>query len=266
MTWRLATLGVLAGWLVLAGCVPGRTPMAPTATVPPATAADAAKPTAAAQPTPTVAAPGPTAAPAATESAKPTAAPAAAGGSPIAAATKPGDAAKPMAAAATKPADAAKSNEAAKPTAASTTAIAPGTPAAAAKPADAAKPGDAAKPADAAKTDAAGKPGTAPSGDRTFDARRISMSIERVGGPFVQPLYVTHAGDGSGRLYVLEKVGRIRRMDGSMFLDISGRVLSPALFSYEREQGMLGLAFHPRFRENGYLYVHYNDRTGKGSS
>jgi glucose/arabinose dehydrogenase len=51
-------------------------------------------------------------------------------------------------------------------------------------------------------------------------------------------------------------------LDGTVFLDIRERVTSPALFSTEREQGLLGLAFHPRFAENGYFYVHYNDPRG----
>jgi glucose/arabinose dehydrogenase len=90
----------------------------------------------------------------------------------------------------------------------------------------------------------------------------VSLRAERVGGQFIQPLFVTHAGDGSGRVFVVEKIGRIRLLDGAGFLDIAPKVLAPPLFSYEREQGLLGLAFHPRFRENGYLYVHYNNRQG----
>ncbi|MGH7165147.1 MAG: PQQ-dependent sugar dehydrogenase, partial [Nitrospiraceae bacterium] len=57
------------------------------------------------------------------------------------------------------------------------------------------------------------------------------------------PLYVTHAGDGSGRLFVVEQTGRIRivengRLRETPFLDISSRVRSGG------ERGLLGLAFH----------------------
>lgn len=97
---------------------------------------------------------------------------------------------------------------------------------------------------------------------RRFDAGRVSLTAEEVAAGFTEPLLVTHAGDGSGRLFVLEKIGRIRLLDGSTFLDIRDRVTSPQLFSTEREQGLLGLAFHPRFAENGYFYVHYNDLRG----
>jgi glucose/arabinose dehydrogenase len=96
-----------------------------------------------------------------------------------------------------------------------------------------------------------------------FDAQRVTLGIERVGGGFTQPVYVTHAGDGTGQLYVMEKVGTIRLLDGTLFLDIRDRVIDTGVFSYEREQGLLGLAFHPHYADNGYFYVHYNDRTGQ---
>jgi glucose/arabinose dehydrogenase len=73
-----------------------------------------------------------------------------------------------------------------------------------------------------------------------------------------QPLLVTHAGDGSNRLFAVEKRGTIKTVpDGRVFLDISERVRATG-----GEQGLLGLAFHPRFRDNGYLYVNYTDTNG----
>ncbi|MEX0966497.1 MAG: PQQ-dependent sugar dehydrogenase [Bacteroidia bacterium] len=67
---------------------------------------------------------------------------------------------------------------------------------------------------------------------------------------------VTHAGDS--RLFVTEQPGLIRIVtaDGDLvatpFLDISARVEDE-----ENEQGLLGLAFHPDFKTNGYFYVNY---------
>lgn len=76
------------------------------------------------------------------------------------------------------------------------------------------------------------------------------------------PVGLAHAGDGSGRLFILEQAGVIRVVQGGQllpdpFLDIRDRVGSRA-----SEQGLLGLAFHPRFAENGYFYVHYTDSRG----
>lgn len=77
-----------------------------------------------------------------------------------------------------------------------------------------------------------------------------------------QPTDITGAADGSNRLFVLEKRGLIRiilndQLQPTPFLDITDRVGSNS-----SEQGLLGLAFHPRFDENGYLYVNYTDRNG----
>jgi glucose/arabinose dehydrogenase len=98
--------------------------------------------------------------------------------------------------------------------------------------------------------------GTAPA--PPFDAGRVILGVEEIAGGLRQPLFVTHAGDGSGRLFVVEKAGRIRLLpDGQLFLDIAERVGSAG-----SEQGLLGLAFHPRFRDIGFFYVNYTDRAG----
>ena len=76
------------------------------------------------------------------------------------------------------------------------------------------------------------------------------------------PIGLAHAGDGSGRLFVLEQPGRIRIVrDGILspapFLDITGRVGSRGF-----EQGLLGLAFHPNYTQNGFFFVNYTDLNG----
>lgn len=80
------------------------------------------------------------------------------------------------------------------------------------------------------------------------------------------PLYLTNAGDGSGRIFVLEQPGAIRVIqDGALldtpFLDLNGLVNRDVLSSYS-ERGLLGLAFHPNFAENGQFFVHYSDLDG----
>src|SRR5206468_12200937 len=77
---------------------------------------------------------------------------------------------------------------------------------------------------------------------------------------FREPTDVVAAGDGSDRLFVVEKAGRIRVIDGPatrLFLDISGLVGSQG-----SEQGLLGLAFHPSYAENGRFFVNYTDTNG----
>jgi len=76
------------------------------------------------------------------------------------------------------------------------------------------------------------------------------------------PLYLTHAGDDSGRVFILEKPGRIQIVQedsllAEPFLDIRGRINSQ-----NSERGLLGLAFHPDYTENGFFYVNYTDLNG----
>jgi len=77
-----------------------------------------------------------------------------------------------------------------------------------------------------------------------------------------QPLGLENAGDGSGRLFVLEQRGLIRILqNGNLialpFLDLTDRVGSAGF-----EQGLLGLGFHPKYRENGYFFVNYTGLQG----
>lgn len=75
-----------------------------------------------------------------------------------------------------------------------------------------------------------------------------------------RPLAVT--GDGQGRLLVLEQPGRVRLVDASgllpqPFLDISAQVGSRG-----NEQGLLGIALHPDYSQNGFFYLNYTDLQG----
>lgn len=80
------------------------------------------------------------------------------------------------------------------------------------------------------------------------------VSVVRQG--LEQPVYLTHATDGSRRLYAVEQPGRIRILQDRTllplpFLDITKRVLAGG------ERGLLGLAFHPQYSRNGRFFVHY---------
>jgi glucose/arabinose dehydrogenase len=79
-----------------------------------------------------------------------------------------------------------------------------------------------------------------------------------------RPVQVTHAGDGSGRLFVVEQPGRIRIVKGGALLPVPFLDLTP-LVALSSEQGLLGLAFHPQYPANGYFYVNYT-RAGDGAT
>jgi glucose/arabinose dehydrogenase len=82
------------------------------------------------------------------------------------------------------------------------------------------------------------------------------VDLQLVVGGLRQPLFVIHAGDASGRLFVVEQAGRVLILkDGALveqpFLDLGERVRSGG------ERGLLGLAFHPDFASNGRFFVDY---------
>ncbi len=76
------------------------------------------------------------------------------------------------------------------------------------------------------------------------------------GPSLVQPLFMTGCGDGSGRLFVVEKRGTIRIVQNNIvsndfFLDIEDQVMNSG------ERGLLGFAFHPQYPGTPYIYVNY---------
>lgn len=102
-------------------------------------------------------------------------------------------------------------------------------------------------------------PETAPVGEGV-PLDHITIALEPVIDGFEQPLYVTGTGDGSGRLFVLEKSGRVWTVTGGeragVFLDLSEKV------STESEQGLLGMAFSPGFPKDNLVFVSYTELDG----
>jgi len=93
-------------------------------------------------------------------------------------------------------------------------------------------------------------------------AAQIDLRLTPVYTGLSSPIYLTHAGDGSGRVFIVERAGRIRIgksgvLDPDPFLDIRDRVNSD-----EEEQGLLGLAFDPDYRTNRRFYVNYTGADG----
>ena len=102
----------------------------------------------------------------------------------------------------------------------------------------------------------------APSAPRPFDPAAFELTLEEVTTDLREPVHVTHAGDGSGRLFVVERGGTIQVVRDNApapqpFLDITDRVGSDS-----SEQGLLSVAFHPRYAEAGRFFVDYTDVNG----
>jgi glucose/arabinose dehydrogenase len=88
-----------------------------------------------------------------------------------------------------------------------------------------------------------------------------TIQLEQVASGLMQPTTVTNAGDGSGRIFIVQESGQILIfINGSVlptpFLDIFD------LVGHDPEHGLLGLAFHPDYASNGFFYVDYTDLDG----
>lgn len=91
------------------------------------------------------------------------------------------------------------------------------------------------------------------------------LTTIRVTSGLTSPLFVTHAPGDTDRIFIIEQPGRIRILDisveppvlrGTPFLDITSRV------RFGGERGLLGMAFHPDFANNGFFYVNYTSLNG----
>lgn len=75
------------------------------------------------------------------------------------------------------------------------------------------------------------------------------------------PVYMTHAGDGSNRMFIVEQRGKIKVLQPgalapTIFLDVT-----PLVSSDGGERGLLGLAFHPQYSTNHRFFIFYTRRT-----
>jgi glucose/arabinose dehydrogenase len=91
-----------------------------------------------------------------------------------------------------------------------------------------------------------------------------TIQLDPVVSGLTQPTTVTNAGDGSGRIFIVQETGQILIfINGSLlptpFLDISD------LVGQTSEHGLLGLAFHPDYASNGFFYVDYTS-AGDGTT
>ena len=87
------------------------------------------------------------------------------------------------------------------------------------------------------------------------------VAIKPIASGLIKPVAITHAGDGSGRLFITLQGGEIliykgRQLLSNPFLDVS------PLVSTGGERGLLSIAFHPDYANNGFLFLNYTNTDG----
>jgi glucose/arabinose dehydrogenase len=91
-------------------------------------------------------------------------------------------------------------------------------------------------------------------------AGALTIQLTKVASGLKSPLLLTSANDGSNRLFVVEKTGKILIIENGQllstpFLDVSSKMVKVS--SLYDERGLLGLAFHPNYTMNGRFFIYY---------
>ncbi len=92
----------------------------------------------------------------------------------------------------------------------------------------------------------------------------LRLRMTEVADGFVSPVGLCSPHDGSNRLFVVEQGGKVKIITGGEvlarpFIDISSRLVGLNI-AYS-EKGLLGMAFHPDFKNNGLFYLHYSAKS-----
>lgn len=93
----------------------------------------------------------------------------------------------------------------------------------------------------------------------TAFAQQPQLALRQLASGLNSPLGIVHAGDA--RLFIVQQRGQIVIWDGTRVLDTPFLNIQ-SLVSCCGERGLLGLAFHPRYAENGFFFVHYTRADG----
>lgn len=88
------------------------------------------------------------------------------------------------------------------------------------------------------------------------------ISFDTVVTGLSQPVDAVEVNDGSNRFFIVERTGKIRiwknlQLLPSPFLDVSSLITTA-----NGEQGLLSLAFHPDYKNNGYFFIYYTNTSG----
>jgi len=90
----------------------------------------------------------------------------------------------------------------------------------------------------------------------------IMLGLSLIAKGFTHPVGMAVPDDGTGRIFIVDQIGRVRVIDAAgnllsqPFLDVTGEMV--ALDSAYDERGLLGMAFHPNFSANKRFFVFYN--------
>ncbi len=88
-----------------------------------------------------------------------------------------------------------------------------------------------------------------------------SYDWKLIAGGLNRPVDIQSANDGSGKMFIIEKYGVIRVFENGQLLEAPFLNIDDRVNDSGNEMGLLGLAFHPDYEQNGFFYLNY---TGDG--
>lgn len=93
---------------------------------------------------------------------------------------------------------------------------------------------------------------------------KLVPAFAKLDPPIVRPIVLTHAGDGSNRVFVASQLGKVWVFpnkpdveEAELFFDWQPKTTYK---DNENEEGFLGMCFHPKYKENGQFFVYYTTR------
>jgi glucose/arabinose dehydrogenase len=108
-----------------------------------------------------------------------------------------------------------------------------------------------------------------PGGDLPGDPK---IALVKVADGFNDPVSAVSANDGTGRIFVVERVGKVKivtkdgKINDKPFLDLTKNTpLGSEVQTGFVEQGLWSIAFHPKFKENGFFFVSYSSLPFNGA-
>ncbi len=86
-----------------------------------------------------------------------------------------------------------------------------------------------------------------------------SIKVTKIASGLSIPVDIAHCNDD--RIFILQKAGKIRILQNGKLLDSTFLDITDKVNSRGNEQGLLGLAFHPDYKNNGFFFVNYIDKS-----
>lgn len=96
--------------------------------------------------------------------------------------------------------------------------------------------------------------------DASFEPANIGF--RQIATGLTQPVFITNAGDGSERLFIVERAGQVRLVKNGTLVPTAYLDIRSIVNSTGSEQGLLALAFHPNYENNGRFYTVHTIQNG----